>query len=412
MGITCMALTRKKIDDDIDSLCSHLGLDPTSYHHFSNYTAPLGTASPIHEVDTPAKDDNAVLPINVPPPQSASNLHEPSGHHTKETNPIAIGDESQRSIQPFSSEPAPPADSTFSNANISDNTLAGSVESARSKLHVFNRLGINISAPSITASSVNSTPQATRWPSLRGLGGSFAKNSTIRTNPTAFYSVGGGVGLTTVLATTAKALGMIGQRVLVADDSPHRTLPLFFGAPELLNGINSLIVSDGVPTYLLLRDSAADLDLSDEWLWNKVAQLDTNIDALLMEANPRMAPRTQNWVYSTGVSIIVLEPDMRSAMALPQTLEFLAARKTRFPEPIATYFLLNKYDADSTFHVDMRRWLQDELDEMLVPVVLRRDYRVSEALAEGKTVLDYAPNSEIAQDFHSFAQWLRSAWKR
>jgi cellulose biosynthesis protein BcsQ len=60
----------------------------------------------------------------------------------------------------------------------------------------------------------------------------------------------------------------------------------------------------------------------------------------------------------------------------------------------------------------MRRWLRDELDGMLAPVVLRRDYRVSEALAEGKTVLDYAPDSEIAEDFRIFAQWLKLAWKR
>jgi hypothetical protein len=172
---------------------------------------------------------------------------------------------------------------------------------------------------------------------------------------------------------------MTGQRVLVADDSPRSTLPFFFGARDLLKGTNSLIVSNGVPTYLLLRDSTLETDSSDEWLWSKAAQLDTSIDALLMEASPQMAPRTQTWVYSTGISIFVLEPDMRSAMALPQTLELLAARKGRFAEPIATYFLLNKY---------------------------------SEALAEGKTVLDYAPDSEIAQDFHHFAQWLKSAWKR
>jgi cellulose biosynthesis protein BcsQ len=60
----------------------------------------------------------------------------------------------------------------------------------------------------------------------------------------------------------------------------------------------------------------------------------------------------------------------------------------------------------------MRRWLRDELDGMLAPVGLRRDYRVSEALAEGKTVLDYAPESKISQDFRIFAQWLKSEWKR
>jgi hypothetical protein len=83
---------------------------------------------------------------------------------------------------------------------------------------------------------------------------------------------------------------------------------------------------------------ALETDPSDEWLWSKAAQLDTSIDALLMEASPQMVPRMQTWMYSAGISIVVLEPDMRSAMTLPQTLELLAARKARFAEPIATYF--------------------------------------------------------------------------
>jgi cellulose biosynthesis protein BcsQ len=335
-----MALNRDTIDDDIDSLCTHLGLDPTAYYHFSNDAAPLRTASPVHEADQPVAGE-AVLPIEAPATSAAL---------------------------------------SFSETVISNN------------------------AP---------TPlPATRWPSLRRLGESLVKSSEMSTNPVAFHPVGGGVGLTTVLATTAKALGMMGQRVLVADDSPRSTLPYFFGARDLLKGNNSLIVSNGAPTYLLLRDSAVETDSTDEWLWSNVTQLDTSIDALLMEVGPQMAPRTQTWLYSTGVSIFVLEPDMRSAMALPQILELLAARKARFAEPIATYFLLNKYDEQSAFNVDMRRWLRDELDGMLAPVVLRRDHRVSEALTEGKTVLDYAPDSEIAEDFRVLAQWLKFAWQR
>jgi nitrogenase subunit NifH len=33
---------------------------------------------------------------------------------------------------------------------------------------------------------------------------------------------------------------------------------------------------------------------------------------------------------------------------------------------------------------------------------------VSEALAEGMTVMDYAPNSTVAEDFGSLAGWVKS----
>ncbi len=56
----------------------------------------------------------------------------------------------------------------------------------------------------------------------------------------------------------------------------------------------------------------------------------------------------------------------------------------------------------------MRAILQQQLGDRLLPFVLRRSSLVSEALAEGMTVIDYAPGSDIAADYHDFAAWLRS----
>jgi cellulose biosynthesis protein BcsQ len=43
-----------------------------------------------------------------------------------------------------------------------------------------------------------------------------------------------------------------------------------------------------------------------------------------------------------------------------------------------------------------------------MPFALRRAPAVSEALAEGMTVMDYAPNSTVAEDFGSLAGWVKS----
>jgi cellulose biosynthesis protein BcsQ len=409
-----MALNRKTIPDDIDSLCTHLGLDPTTYHHFSKDAASLSAAPPVHRAEN-ALVDKALLPLDTLPAAAESKSPAYPGigiTEAQKANPAAPAGIVQAFPEAIALQPAVPAASPADAKHIPNNALARPVADIRSNLHILSPLNANLSTAAAVGSAGNPalhTPS--RWPSLRGIGANLAKNSGLNASPVGFHAVGGGVGLTTVLATTAKALGMLGQRVLVADDSPRSTLPYFFGAHDLLDGSNSLIVTDGVPTYLVLRDTSLEADTTDEWLWKKAAQLDRDIDALLMEASPQMAARTQTWVYSAGISIFVLEPDMRSAMALPKTLELLAATQARFAEPVATYFLLNKYDETSAFNIDMRRWLQDELQGMLAPVVLRRDHRVSEALAAGKTVLDYARASEIAGDFHIFAQWLRSVWK-
>ena len=51
--------------------------------------------------------------------------------------------------------------------------------------------------------------------------------------------------------------------------------------------------------------------------------------------------------------------------------------------------------------------LQQQLGDRLLPLVLRRSSAVSEALAEGTTVIDYAPGSAAAEDYMHLAGWLR-----
>jgi cellulose biosynthesis protein BcsQ len=44
----------------------------------------------------------------------------------------------------------------------------------------------------------------------------------------------------------------------------------------------------------------------------------------------------------------------------------------------------------------------------LLPFVIRRSASVPEALAEGMTVMDYAPEAAVAGDFMNLASWLRT----
>jgi cellulose biosynthesis protein BcsQ len=69
---------------------------------------------------------------------------------------------------------------------------------------------------------------------------------------------------------------------------------------------------------------------------------------------------------------------------------------------------LNQFDTASPLHRDVRALLQQRLGDRLLPFVLRRSSLVSEALAEGMTVIDYAPGSDIAADYHDLTAWLRS----
>ena len=70
--------------------------------------------------------------------------------------------------------------------------------------------------------------------------------------------------------------------------------------------------------------------------------------------------------------------------------------------------MLNQFDYSLPLHLDVREVLREQLGDRLLPFVLRRSPSVSEALAEGMTVMDYAPNSTVAEDFGSLAGWIKS----
>ncbi len=103
--------------------------------------------------------------------------------------------------------------------------------------------------------------------------------------------------------------------------------------------------------------------------------------------------------------LVPVLPDMSSVASLG-LLQVLLADEDGVPG--TTLYLLNQFDASLPLHVDVRALLQQQLGDRLLPFVVRRSSAVSEALAEGMTVIDYAPDSEAAEDYRSLAGWLRS----
>jgi cellulose synthase operon protein YhjQ len=105
--------------------------------------------------------------------------------------------------------------------------------------------------------------------------------------------------------------------------------------------------------------------------------------------------------------LVPIFPDMSSLAGLGSLEAFLAAAADRNGGAGATLYLLNGFDASLPLHLDVREMLQRQLGDRLLPFVLRRSPAVSEALAEGMTVIDYAPSSAAAEDYRHLAGWLR-----
>jgi cellulose biosynthesis protein BcsQ len=77
-------------------------------------------------------------------------------------------------------------------------------------------------------------------------------------------------------------------------------------------------------------------------------------------------------------------------------------------QQVRPYYILNQFDPSLPLHLDVREVLREQVGDRLLPFVLRRAQAVSEALAEGMTVVDYAPSSTLAEDYGNLAGWVKS----
>jgi cellulose biosynthesis protein BcsQ len=99
---------------------------------------------------------------------------------------------------------------------------------------------------------------------------------------------------------------------------------------------------------------------------------------------------------------------MNSVISLQSVEKYFHGAVDSDGRPLQPYYVINQFDASLPLHLDVREVLRRQLGDRLLPFVIRRAPSVSEALAEGMTVVDYAPETPIAEDYQKVAAWLRT----
>jgi cellulose biosynthesis protein BcsQ len=103
--------------------------------------------------------------------------------------------------------------------------------------------------------------------------------------------------------------------------------------------------------------------------------------------------------------LVVLVADLRSVVRVRALLDRFQEREKAGQNP-APHFLLNQFDSSAPLHRDLRASLAELLGERLLPFTLRRTDEAALSLAEGVTIVDYAPGSGLAEDFQRLADWI------
>ncbi len=233
-----------------------------------------------------------------------------------------------------------------------------------------------------------------------------------RTPLLALFSLAGGVGKTSLAAVLGRILSMHGEEVLLIDTTSRGVLPFYFGVRDLRPGeVRACLQREGGGTTVSLTVcSAAGMEgderrqkvLADEVM--RHVQGDRRV-VLDLDAG-------SSWLLRclTELQPIVLVPvtgEMNSALSLRDVERLFKGMAESGERSAMPYYLINQFDASLPLHLDVREVLRRRLGERLLEFAVRRSAAVSEALAAGMTVVEYAPDAAVVQDYNDVASWLR-----
>jgi cellulose synthase operon protein YhjQ len=260
-----------------------------------------------------------------------------------------------------------------------------------------------------------------RWFALKGV---FSGNtpqvevapvqSASRAPVLAVFSLAGGVGKTSLVATLGRALSARGERVLLVDTAAFGLLPFFFGARDQRPGVLRTFTPPGVsgdaPIQMLTvdPDTLGPENAPQETLTQEISRNSRSASRVMVDLATASGAITRRVLRMSPTVLVPVIPDMSSVVSVGSIDAFFQRNVSASGQPIMPFYILNQFDPSLPLHLDVREVLREQLGDRLLPFALRRTPAVSEALAEGMTVVDYAPNSTVAEDFGALAAWVKS----
>lgn len=259
-----------------------------------------------------------------------------------------------------------------------------------------------------------------RWFALRSI---FEDNVPAQSAPApaaarapvlAVFSLAGGVGKTSLVATLGRVLSARGERVLLVDTAAYGLLPFFFGArdqrPGLLRTFSPPMASGDAPIQMITLDpeTLGSEAAAAEALTAEIQKHARGVSRVVVDLATASGATTRRVMRLAPQVLVPLIPDMCSVVSVSSIDAFFEHNNGTVGKPTLPHYVLNQFDPSLPLHLDVREVLREQLGDRLLPFALRHTPAVSEALAEGMTVMDYAPNSAVTEDFASLAGWVKS----
>ncbi len=248
----------------------------------------------------------------------------------------------------------------------------------------------------------------------------------------------GGVGKTTTVANVSAALAQKGKKVVVMDLDPQAHLTIHLGVDAENQGSGSYEVltqsADFEKNLIKVRENiwimAANIDLvgaeselvsivgRETVLREAVDPVRQKYDYLIIDCPPSLGLLTLNALAAVNEILIPVQPHFLALQGFGKLLQTVSLVNKRInPALKVTAILLCMFDSRTSlssevnddienFLANARKSDQPWSKAAVVPIRIRRNIKLAEAPSYGKTIFEYEPNCNGAEDYMAVARFI------
>ncbi|MBK3518724.1 ParA family protein [Carboxylicivirga marina] len=230
-----------------------------------------------------------------------------------------------------------------------------------------------------------------------------------------FINQKGGVTKTTSCISVASAMARKGLKVLVCDLDQQCNASASLGVLEaeinaysVLKGqcdLDIINVTDNLYLLPASNDLAAfDLEMSSEpgteFLLKEALQPLKQVDVILIDCSPSLGLLTLNALTASDSYICPVLPNHLSVAGMSKLVEIADKVQRRLnPRLSLLGVLLSQFNSRKILHQDTASVIKAHFGDKLFRTVIRENISLAEAPSSGKSIFDYAPQSNGAIDY-------------
>lgn len=250
----------------------------------------------------------------------------------------------------------------------------------------------------------------------------------------------GGVGKTTTVANTAAALAAMGSKVVAIDLDPQAHLTIHLGVePQSVEaGSYGVLIQSArfeeqiqqvrpnlwlLPANINLVGAESELVsvVGRETILREAIRSSENVfDYCLIDCAPSLGLLTLNALAAAEEVLIPLQPHFLALQGFGQLLQTVELVNRRInPSLRVKGVLLCMFDSRSSLpnevKADIEQFLENARgsnsawsDACILPTFIRRNIKLAEAPSYGKTIFEYEPGCNGAEDYRKVAEFIHA----